>query len=58
MKVQITYYKETPSIKIIEIRNIDDDWYPRVIGKLMREINDKRCTLIDLRQIDEKGDDS
>lgn len=53
MKVQLTYC--TNGMKIIEVRDVDDTCYPRVIGRLIKEMYDKKVDLEDIRCLDDHG---
>ena len=44
-------------VVVSEIRTIDDDCYPRVIGRLMREINDAGFTMVNIRCLDPHPND-
>ena len=62
MKVLIEYETQNEwavnrRVKVSEIREIDDDCYPRVIGKLLREIHDKGHVMLNIRCLDPHPDD-
>ncbi len=54
MKVLVEYEvkKDTDVIKLSEIRKIDDDCYPRVIGKISKEIHANGFMLTNIRCLD------
>lgn len=58
MKVLIEYeHRATtthayPRIKVCETRIVDDECYPRVIGRIMREFHDSPHELVNIRCLD------
>lgn len=56
MKILVEYVHRSNQarsrLKVSETRMVDDECYPRVIGRIMREIHDAGHDLINIRCLD------